>query len=400
MAIAPLFAPSLDTARRLGERLRELELTREFVGENTEPYSDLRNPLTATRRTALLDEPRLMAIRLLFCDMALRREQCAEVMGAELLGELLEAGYLRESEAGVSFPFQLRHAGPLLLLADYLGADADAVMGPGETTAILYRAGRPLRRLASALDLGCGAGTIALLLAADVDWVVGTDINRRAVAMAQANAALNGIVNADFVAGDLYGPVAGRRFDRILSQPPYYPVKDATLTFLHSGTRGDELARAVVRGLPDHLTEGGRALLFTSWPEDAERPVLHEFQAFELHTNRRELSGTRQSVNVFHHVPGGKGWTAGFEVPADLWGYLRPERIDELMAGQELLHGPEEAMRAASLTAYPVERRFEEAGVVYAQYAPESLLGIQPLPGAASDLDAVREQLGRGLLRC
>ncbi len=48
----------------LGERLRELELTRGFVRESTADNGDLRNPLVATRRTALLDEPGLMGVRL------------------------------------------------------------------------------------------------------------------------------------------------------------------------------------------------------------------------------------------------------------------------------------------------------------------------------------------------
>lgn len=398
MAIAPLFTHSPETATQLGERLRELGLTRAFVRENTADEGDLRHPLVAARRTELLDDPPLLAVRLFFCDLTLSMAEASDLLGHALCRDLLAHGYLRESAEGIGFPFQLRHAGALLLIADYLGADADAVMGPGETTGILYRAGRPQRRIGSALDLGCGAGTLALLLAADADHVVGTDINARAVAMSAANAALNGIRNAEFLAGDMYAPVAGRRFDLVLSQPPYYPLKAAALTFLHSGIRGDELARTVVAGLPDHLTEDGRALLFTSWPEGAERPSLPGFQMLELHTNRRELSGTRQSINVFRRAAGEDGWEAGFEVPADLWGFLQPRRIDELFAAQELLRAPEEALAAAGWDAYPPARVFEEDGVLYAQYPPESLLGTQPLPEPALRLDAVRDQLRKGLL--
>ncbi|MBL8173357.1 MAG: methyltransferase, partial [Bryobacterales bacterium] len=237
MAIAPLFAASLDIAARFGERIGALGLTARFVGEHTCGYSDLRNPLAPSRRAELLDDPDCMALRLLFCDMPLDRTAADEVLGEALCGAMLRHGYLHESANGIRFPFQLRHAGGLVILADYLGTDADAVMGPGETTGILYRAGKPQRRLRSAFDLGCGAGTLALLLARDADRVVGSDINARAVAMAQANAALNGIGNAEFVTGDMYAPVEGQRFDLLLSQPPYYPVKDTTLTFLHSGIR-------------------------------------------------------------------------------------------------------------------------------------------------------------------
>ncbi|MBL8179241.1 MAG: hypothetical protein JNK48_31480, partial [Bryobacterales bacterium] len=164
---------------------------------------------------------------------------------------------------------------------------------------------------------------------------------------------------------------------------------------LHSGIRGDELARAVVAGLPEHLTEGGRALLFTSWPEGAERPQLPCFHALELHTNRRELSGTRQSVNVFQHVAGEAGWSAGFEVPADLWGYLQPRRIGELMAAESLLREPVAKLEAATVEAYAPLRTFEEAGVRYAQYSPESLLGTQAMDESASKRDLLRRGLAR-----
>lgn len=398
MPVAPLFAPSPQTAAQLGRRLRELELTPRFVRENTAPYSDLRTPLEPTRRAALLDDPPLMALRLFFCDMPLAAGEAADLLGSQLCQDLLQHGYLQQTDHGVTFPFQLRHAGPLLILADYLGSDADAVMGAGETTAILYRAGRP-QKIHSALDLGCGAGTIALLLASDVEHVVGSDINPRAVAMSQANAALNGLANTEFLTGDMYAPVAGRRFDLILSQPPYYPVKDTTLTFLHSGIRGDELARAVIEGLPSHLNQRGQALLFTSWPDAAQRPALPAFQSLELHTNRRELSGTRQSINILRHAPELESWSADFEVPADQWGNLHPSRIDELYAAQQLLHQSDAAILAAPLSPYPSLRTFTEAGVEYAQYPPQSLLGVQPVPQPPREISDRRNQLQKGLLR-
>lgn len=51
------------------------------------------------------------------------------------------------------------------------------------------------------LDVCCGTGTIGLTLAAGVGKVVGVDIVENAVEDAKANAALNGIVNCEWVAG-------------------------------------------------------------------------------------------------------------------------------------------------------------------------------------------------------
>ena len=144
-------------------------------------------------------------MRLFFCREAV---DPAELPAAVRACELLETA----ADGHVSSPL---HPAPgwadLFLFSDYLGTTThDAVMGAGETTAILYRAGRPRRRLASALDLGCGAGTLALLLARDVDRVVGTDINPRAVEIGQLNARMNHIDNCEFRAGDVWDPVRGR----------------------------------------------------------------------------------------------------------------------------------------------------------------------------------------------
>ena len=97
--------------------------------------------------------------------------------------------------------------------------------------------------VARGLDLGCGAGTGALSLAAQVDRVIGTDINPRAVALSRINAALNGIGNVEFREGDMFAPVAGENFDLIISQPPFVstPPGLAAASYESGGARGDEL---------------------------------------------------------------------------------------------------------------------------------------------------------------
>lgn len=75
---------------------------------------------------------------------------------------------------------------------------------------------------ADVLDLGCGYGPIGLAAArlAPRGHVTMLDVNERAVALANENAALNGITNAKAVQSDLYEAVHGRTFDVILSNPP------------------------------------------------------------------------------------------------------------------------------------------------------------------------------------
>ncbi len=74
------------------------------------------------------------------------------------------------------------------------------------------------------LDLCTGSGLLAIVAAQrGVERVVAVDLSWRAVATARINGRLNG-VHVDARQGDLFAPVAGERFDLIVSNPPYVPV--------------------------------------------------------------------------------------------------------------------------------------------------------------------------------
>ena len=74
--------------------------------------------------------------------------------------------------------------------------------------------------VARALDLGTGCGVQSLHLARHAGQVVATDLNPRALALAEMTAMINS-VEIDLRQGNLYEPVAGERFDLITSNPPY-----------------------------------------------------------------------------------------------------------------------------------------------------------------------------------
>jgi 16S rRNA (guanine1207-N2)-methyltransferase len=97
------------------------------------------------------------------------------------------------------------------------------------------------------LDLGCGYGPIALTLARRAPdatvWAV--DVNRRALALTEANAVANGLPNVRVAAPD--DVPADVRFTTLWSNPPIRIGKDA----LHD---------LLVRWLP-RLTPDGRAVL-------------------------------------------------------------------------------------------------------------------------------------------
>lgn len=125
------------------------------------------------------------------------------------------------------------------------------------------------------LDMGTGTGVGALSAARLARRVVAVDINPAAVRCARINVLLNELEQRIEVRhGDLFGPLAGQRFDVVLFNPPFFP-----------GVPRDDLERALwstdvaarfAAGLPEHLAPGGCALVLLSSDGD-ERAFLDAF---------------------------------------------------------------------------------------------------------------------------
>jgi release factor glutamine methyltransferase len=119
------------------------------------------------------------------------------------------------------------------------------------------------------LDLCTGSGHLAVVAALAGASTVATDVSRRAVLSVRLNAALNG-VRVTALRGDLFEPVAGRRFDVIVSNPPYLPHPDEELPrrgrarAIDAGPRGRAFLDRICAQVGDHLTPGGVVLLVHS----------------------------------------------------------------------------------------------------------------------------------------
>lgn len=170
---------------------------------------------------------------------------------------------------------QLRPHGELVVASDFAARTggelpADYVMGITPSSMTVAGLAVPMQG-GAVLDVGTGGGFLALVAARDGGRVVATDINPRAVDMARLNAALNGL-EIDARRGDLFAPVEGERFDRIVSNPPFIISPSATHHFLHSGRQGDEVCRELARSAPAHLVAGGFCQFLANWiiPQDGD----------------------------------------------------------------------------------------------------------------------------------
>lgn len=138
----------------------------------------------------------------------------------------------------------------------------DPVMYVGlDSTGLTYVAPRsPCDKL---LDLCTGSGVQALTGSRYAHHVVGIDLNPRAIRFARFNAQLNGIRNVYFLQGDLYGAVAGQKFDVILANPPFVPSPTTDLKFRDGGFRGEDILARIIVGAASALRPYGQLHIVT-----------------------------------------------------------------------------------------------------------------------------------------
>jgi methylase of polypeptide subunit release factors len=271
------------------------------LGFRVGPVSELLGPvaLGALGRDAVLpadlatadrpDDPLAVLTRLWLLGLPVARAALDQALptagtaGAEALGLVEARGRAGDDEVQ-----------PLLELSPYAADDhewwlasdlthtgrplrPDHVLGVGGASTTLAR-WTPRTRVGSALDIGTGCGVQAFHLALHAGAVTATDTSERCLRVARLNALLNAVAEAgpfagrtlDLRQGSLLAPVAGHRFDLVVSNPPYvitprsatghpsYPYRDG-------GLAGDDIVRDLVEQVGAVLTEGGTAQLLGNW---------------------------------------------------------------------------------------------------------------------------------------
>lgn len=160
----------------------------------------------------------------------------------------------------------------------------------------------PSDRALRVADLGTGSGAIALAIASErpLAQVVAVDASAAALAVAQANAqALNLSARVRCVQGDWFAPLAGERFDAIVSNPPYIALDDPHLRegdlrfepmlALVSGADGLDAIRTIVRDARVHLHADGWLLLEHGWEQGAAVRGLLADAGFTTVATERDL---------------------------------------------------------------------------------------------------------------
>jgi methylase of polypeptide subunit release factors len=183
----------------------------------------------------------------------------------------LAAGLVERDGTGVRAAVDLHPYQGWWIVADLRGhlhpgrpTPVDHVMCAGPVSNGLADAVVP-GTVATALDIATGSGVQALHLSRHAGTVTATDLSPRALRFAATTAALNGL-DWELLAGDLAGPVAGRRFDLVVCNPPFVVGTGQTrLLYQDSGRPGDAVGAELAATAPGLLTEGGFLQYAASW---------------------------------------------------------------------------------------------------------------------------------------
>ncbi|HET7791931.1 MAG TPA: peptide chain release factor N(5)-glutamine methyltransferase [Rhizobacter sp.] len=150
------------------------------------------------------------------------------------------------------------------------------------------------------LDMGTGSGAVALALkhAHPQAQITALDASAPALAVARENGKRLRL-EVEWLLSDWWQQLEGRRFDLIVSNPPYIAGDDAHLAALQHepmqaltpGGDGLDSLRQIIAGARTHLSPGGWLLLEHGYDQAAAVADLLRQHRFQDVTTRHDLAG-------------------------------------------------------------------------------------------------------------
>ncbi|WP_371184543.1 50S ribosomal protein L3 N(5)-glutamine methyltransferase [Xanthomonas sacchari] len=220
------------------------------------------------------------------------------------IAERIPAAYLTGEAwfAGLSFKSDARALVPRSPIAELIEAGFEP-----------WLAGRPVER---ALDLCTGSGCIAIAMAHyNPNWQVdAVDISDEALSLAAENKERLLADNVELVKSDLFAGLSGRRYELIVTNPPYVTHAETDALppeyahepelGLRAGDDGLDLALKILRDAPAHLSEDGLLICEVGESERALAQLLPEvdFAWVEFKVGQMGIFAVERSELLTHHA--------------------------------------------------------------------------------------------------
>lgn len=165
------------------------------------------------------------------------------------------------------------------------------------------------------LDIGTGSGCIAVCLTLERPdcRMTALDLSKKALAVARKNSNYHELgKRITFLHSDLFSAVRGRRFDMIVTNPPYIPageiaglpreVRGEPLQALDGGAKGLDIIEKILTQAPGYLTPGGALLMEIGLGQSAPvEKILKRDTRYASFNFIQDLAGIHRLVEARVH---------------------------------------------------------------------------------------------------
>jgi SAM-dependent methyltransferase len=310
----------------------------ELGGERIEPNS-LAAVVLAHRSGGAL----ATLVKLFLAGLPVPATDAAEALRPLSLDDLVELGLLTTGDGTVQASICIGWADGMLVAHDWQDgrpSGRDHVVAVAQASMTLADLTVRLPGV-DVLDVGTGGGVQAFKAATHAAAVLGTDVNARALRLAEFGGALNGLPNVSWREGSLLEPVGEQTFDLITVNPPFIISPDNTYLWRDAGQaarRPGSLGQQLVHDIAPRLRSEGWATMLASWPHPADGDWVAPVRAWFAGTGCDAWVLRFATHNPIEHA---ETWlmqsvhaTTDFAADLDRWlAFYRDQGIEALTTG-------------------------------------------------------------------
>lgn len=158
--------------------------------------------------------------------------------------------------------------GKAYFMGDFYKVNPDVLIPRDETELAVLKAISYINQygLKNILDIGTGSGCIACSIAKRTNTtVLATDISQSSLEIAASNIDTMDLKNVELLKSDLFSEINNKKFDLIISNPPYIPVgtklqKEVQFepkTALFASGDGTGFYKSIIEQSKEYLNQGG-----------------------------------------------------------------------------------------------------------------------------------------------